>query len=71
MLYLDDREKKALEATLVPIAEIMGEFGWHRALNSLSRHEVLTLSEAIIEAYQNGRVELEISSRKRDPEIPF
>ena len=71
MLYLNDQEKTALEATLVPIAEIMGEFGWHRALNSLSKNDVLTLSEAIIEAYQNAQVELEISSRKSDPEIPF
>jgi hypothetical protein len=71
MLDLDDLEREALSRTLSSIAEIMTEFGWHRALNSLSEREVLVLSEAIIEAFQDALVDLKSRSNPPNEEIPF
>ena len=71
MLDLDDLERKAHLRTLSPIAEIMTELGWHRALSSLTERDVLMLSEAILEAFQNALVDLKSRSRLPDEEIPF
>ncbi len=46
-------EKCALASALQPMGEYVSEIGMHRPLQDYTRHEVLTMIEVIVTAYQD------------------
>lgn len=46
-------EKRALASALQPMGEYVSEIGMHRPLQDYTRHEVLTMIEVIVTAYQD------------------
>ena len=51
-----DLEKEAMAAALRPLGEYVGSIGMQRSLADYSKHEVLTMVEVVITAYQNYMV---------------
>jgi len=53
MIDLTKMEKEAIEATLKPLGEYVGEIGMDRPVSSYSREEVLCLIEVAVTSYQD------------------
>lgn len=71
MSYFSDDELLAQRKSLHTIAEYLEEIGWQRRLLDLTEYEILTLVAVTIGAFQDAQVEIRMSQRSLDPEIPF
>jgi Family of unknown function (DUF6511) len=69
--YFSDDELLAQRKSLPTIAEYLEEIGWQRRLLDLTEYEILTLVAVTIGAFQDAQVEIRMSQRSLDLEIPF
>lgn len=53
MIDPTDLEKQAMAAALRPLGEYVAEIGMHRPFAEMTRHEVLTIVEVVVTAYQD------------------
>ena len=68
MVDLSEQERAALRAAMRAMAEVMAEIGWATPLNALSEHQVLTLAEVTVGAFQEA---MRASVSPASPEVPF
>jgi len=71
LYHFSDNELLAQRQSLQTIAEYLEEIGWQRRLLDLTEHEILTLVAVTIGAFQDAQVEIRVSQRSLDLEIPF
>ena len=57
MIDPSDMEIAAMQSCLGPLGEYVGSIGMHRPLADFSRHEVLTLIDVVVTAYQHRMIE--------------
>ena len=53
MIDPTDLEKECMAAALRPLGEYIAEIGMQRPFADLNRHEVLTIIEVVVTAYQD------------------
>lgn len=64
MIDPTDFEKECMSAALKPLGEVVAEIGMHRPFADLNKHEVLTIIEVVVTAYQ-------CRMREGSSEVPF
>ena len=52
MIDPTDLEKQCMAAALKPLGEYVAEIGMHRPFADMNKHEVLTIIEVVVTAYQ-------------------
>jgi hypothetical protein len=53
MIDPTDFEKDCMAAALKPLGEYVAEIGMHRSFAEMTKHEVLTIIEVVVTAYQD------------------
>lgn len=64
MIDPTDFEKECMAAALKPLGEYVAEIGMHRPFAEMTKHEVLTIIEVVVTAYQDRM-------REGSSEVPF
>jgi hypothetical protein len=68
MVDLTEQERAAMGMAMRAMAEVMREIGWSTPLNALSEHQVLTLAEVAVGAFQDA---MRATATTPSDEVPF